>query len=159
MHASSVLSNLFLSRSLLISLPNYFWTESGIVDNKFRTLSVASLSLFSFAKNASSSLLISSNSMARFSVCYPSNFENNSPIGFTILFAEIFFFFFLLFISWENIEKCCFLALFTPKMVFRLILVSARCIFYYCICKNNCSKFSKVLILFTKFVSLADGCV
>ena len=70
-----------------------------------------------------------------------------------------FFFFFLLFISWENREKSCFLALFTPKMVFRLILMSARCIFYYCICKNNCSKFSKVLILFTKFFSLADGCV
>ena len=90
----SALSNLFLSRSLLISLPNSFWTESGIVDNKFRTLSVASLSLFSFAKNASSSLLISSNSMAWFSVSYPANFENNSSIGFTILLADMFFFFF-----------------------------------------------------------------
>ena len=90
----SALSNLFLSRSLLISLPNSFWTESGIVDNKFRTLSVASLSLFSFAKNASSSLLISSNSMAWFSVSYPANFENNSSIGFTILLADIYFFFF-----------------------------------------------------------------
>ena len=82
----SALSNLFLSRSLLISFPNSFWTESGIVDNKFRTLSVASLSLFSFAKNASSSLLISSNSMAWFSLCYPTNFEKNSSIGFYIFY-------------------------------------------------------------------------
>ena len=113
----SSLSNLFLSRSLLISLPNSFWTESGIVDNKFRTLSVASLSLFSFAKNASSSLLISSNSMARFSVCYPSNFENNSPIGFTILFAEIFFFFFCsLFLG--KIEKKAAFWPFLPRKWF-----------------------------------------
>ena len=62
------LTNLFLSLSLLISSSNYSWTESKIFNNKSRALSVASLSLLSFVKNASSSLLISSNNMAWFSV-------------------------------------------------------------------------------------------
>ena len=66
----SALTNLFLSLSLLKSSSNYSCTESDSGLKKSNTPSVESLLLFSSTKNASVSLLISSNSSACDSLSY-----------------------------------------------------------------------------------------
>ena len=65
----------------LLSSLSSSWIKSEIVDSKSRTLSVTSLMLLSFVKNASSSLLISSNNMGWFFVSDPKNLKNNLSVG------------------------------------------------------------------------------
>ena len=125
----SALKNLFVLLSPLISLSNSSWNESEIIYNKSRTPSVTSFLLNSFVKNACSSLFISSNNMDWFFVSDPRKLKNNCSIGSSVLLADMFRFF-LLFICRKNVEKCCFLALFTPKITLLDWFWSVRPVFF-----------------------------
>ena len=112
----NTLRNRFLSLSLLINLSNYFCTKSGSVVKKSGTPSVASLLLFSQAKNVSSSLLISSKSWVSFasSVEVSSN-ENTVLVDPYELPTDIFDTFFSTIFVVNFVKKIGFLAVFYPK--------------------------------------------
>ena len=93
----SALTNLYLSLSPLTSSSSSSCTESDVFAKKSSILSVASLSLFSLAKNASSSMLIASNSRPWSAVSDLIIKKNNSSLDFSLLSlinCQIFLLFF-----------------------------------------------------------------